>query len=267
MAEAPSKSPSPHVYVAYSHADQKFFEQLQEHITAHRRAGLFDGFDHWKVSAVDRPTGTISESLEKADVMLLLISATFLASPYTFGAELARALEMHESGQIALLPVVVRPCDWDIAPFGGLRALPEGGGAVVSWNHAEEAWASVARSLRTLLAHLAAAQSRPDSDARWAGGTSPGARVPRPARPEKTRPTGLSRQQLWVFDFLDAWDGWPFSVERIVHWGARQPGHEILTSLSEHEIRSALDALVKAGAAESWLAPRSRARVYRAAGR
>jgi len=67
----------------------------------------------------------IDEHLQSADVILLLVSPSLLASDYCYGIEIRRALERHEAGEARLIPVILRPVDWQRAPFGKLQALPK----------------------------------------------------------------------------------------------------------------------------------------------
>jgi hypothetical protein len=54
----------------------------------------------------------------------LLISADFLASDYCYGIELQRALEGHQRGKARVIPIILRPCDWQTSPFAPLQCLP-----------------------------------------------------------------------------------------------------------------------------------------------
>jgi serine/threonine protein kinase len=64
-----------------------------------------------------------------------------------------RAVEMQRSGKAQVIPVILRACDWDLPPIGGLAALPRGGKAVTSWANQDEAWIDVVRGIREALAH------------------------------------------------------------------------------------------------------------------
>ncbi len=50
-----------------------------------------------------------------------------------------------------LIPVVIRPCDWQTAPFARFQALPDGAKPVTSWRPRDRAWANVAAGLRNLI--------------------------------------------------------------------------------------------------------------------
>jgi hypothetical protein len=73
------------------------------------------------IAASDIDSG-ISQELERADIILLLVSPDFLASEYCYGTEMTRALQRHVAGEARVIPVVLRPCEWTQAPFGKLLA-------------------------------------------------------------------------------------------------------------------------------------------------
>jgi hypothetical protein len=81
-----------------------------------------------------------------AAIILLLISADFIASDYCWGKELAFALE----GQATVIPVILRACDWDAAPFGELKGLPKDMKPITAWQDRDAAWTDVARGVRAV---------------------------------------------------------------------------------------------------------------------
>src|SRR5262249_1650226 len=84
-------------------------------------------------------------------IILLLVSADFLASDYCWDVEVATALERHARGEATVVPVIIRPVDWRSTPLGRLQGLPRDGRAVTSWPNRDEAWADVIMGLRSLI--------------------------------------------------------------------------------------------------------------------
>jgi hypothetical protein len=66
-------------------------------------------------------------------------------------------MERHEAGEARVIPVIVRPCDWQSAPFGKLQALPEGAKPITLWASRDQAFLSVARGLRRVIESLRSA--------------------------------------------------------------------------------------------------------------
>jgi hypothetical protein len=91
----------------------------------------------------------ILSQLHKADVILLLVSANFLASDYSYSKEVTIALERMRSESTVVIPIILSPVDWTIAPFASMQALPENAKPVSTWDSQDEAWAQVAKGIRT----------------------------------------------------------------------------------------------------------------------
>jgi hypothetical protein len=139
------------VFVSYSHQDEKHRERLETHLSLLLRDGRITLSHDRRIRAGEHWEERISDYLETADVVLLLVSADFLASDYAYEIEVRRALERHGDGAARVVPIVVKPCDWQGAPFGRLQALPRDGRPVTSWDDPEDAWTQVARELRALV--------------------------------------------------------------------------------------------------------------------
>ena len=104
----------------------------------------------------------IDENLERADLILLLVSADFMNSDYCYDIELKRALERHEAKEARVVPIIVRKVAWHSAPFGKLQALPANGRAVDRGGgpaSRDAAWAEVAEGLEKALREIAEARA------------------------------------------------------------------------------------------------------------
>src|SRR5205823_2181853 len=124
MAEA---STPVEIFCSYAHADERWLRRLETHLSLLKRQGLISvWYDRLIVPGVDW-ANTIDTHLETASVILLLVSANFLASDYCYGIEMKRALERQKAGEAQVIPVLVRSADWTGAPFSHLQALPTNG--------------------------------------------------------------------------------------------------------------------------------------------
>ncbi len=136
------------VFFSYSHEDETLRNELAKHLSLMKREGVISNWYDRMITAGDEWKGEIDKNLEKAQVVLLLISASFMASDYCFDIETKRAIERHNEGKARVIPVLIRPCDWKSAPFAKLTALPTNWKAVTSWSNQDEAWTDVALGIR-----------------------------------------------------------------------------------------------------------------------
>ena len=116
-----------------------------------KRSGILTDWHHRRVTAGKEWRGIVDEHLQSADVVLLLVSADFLASDYLCDVEVKRALARHDAGEALVIPVLLRPCDWSSADFARLTALPTDGTPVTSWANQDDAWKNVAVGIRDAL--------------------------------------------------------------------------------------------------------------------
>ncbi|WP_437803258.1 pentapeptide repeat-containing protein [Sorangium sp. So ce693] len=148
------------LFFSYSHEDEGLRNDLEKHLALLERDGLVRGWHDRRIAAGDDWAGQIDRHLEDADVILLLVSADFLASDYCFDREMKRALERHDAGQARVIPVLLRQTDWHGAPFARLQALPADGKPVTSWQNQDEAWTEVAKGIRRAVEALRVAKAR-----------------------------------------------------------------------------------------------------------
>jgi hypothetical protein len=138
----------PSVFYSYSHKDEGLRRQLEAHLSALRRQGEISEWHDRQIVAGSDWARDIDAHLDSADVVLLLLSADFIASDYCWGIEMRRALERHESGEAVVIPVILRPVDWRIEPLSRLQAVPRDGRAVTQYRNRDEAWTEVVTAIR-----------------------------------------------------------------------------------------------------------------------
>lgn len=136
------------IFYSYSHRDEKLRDELEKHLSILRRQGVISGWHDRRIAPGSDWAGEIDEHLESAQVILLLISSDFLASDYCYDKEMMRAMERHDCGEAAVIPVILRDVDWSGAPFGKLQSLPTDVKAITSWSNLDEAFKNVALGIR-----------------------------------------------------------------------------------------------------------------------
>ena len=136
------------LFYSYAHSDERLRNALEKHLAIMKRQGLIEGWHDRKIVAGSEWKDQIDEHLNSAGIILLLVSADFLASNYCYDIEMTRAIERHEAGEAIVIPVILRPCDWKDTPFSKLQALPKDAKPVTTWSNRDEAFLDVARGIR-----------------------------------------------------------------------------------------------------------------------
>lgn len=139
------------VFLSYSHRNEDALERLRVHLAVLQQERQLDIWFDNKILAGTEIDREISDKLESADLILLLVSPDFLASPYCTSNEMKRALERHKSKDARVIPIILEPCDWISTSLRKLKALPKDGRPVSDWKNEDHAFSEVVQELRRSL--------------------------------------------------------------------------------------------------------------------
>lgn len=142
------------VFFSYSHKDEWLRDELETHLKLLQRRGIISTWHDRKLLPGSEWDHEIDAHLERAKIILLLVSADFLASDYCWDKEVKQAVERHESGEATVIPILLRPCDWKGAPFEKIQGLPKDMTPVTASKDRDAAWTAIATSIRAVAEDL-----------------------------------------------------------------------------------------------------------------
>jgi uncharacterized surface protein with fasciclin (FAS1) repeats len=143
------------VFFSYSHKDEKLRDKLAPHLAMLQRQGVIKTWHDRKITAGTEWAKAIDDNLNSAGIILLLISADFLASDYCYDIEMQRAMARHQAGEARVIPIILKPVDWFSAPFGKLQAFPTNARPVTLWANRDQAFTSIAQGIRQAAMEMA----------------------------------------------------------------------------------------------------------------
>src|SRR5438477_1063444 len=134
-------------FCCYAREDKVLLDELKTHLSLLQRQNTIHMWHDSDISPGTEWKQEIHEHLDKAKIVLLLISPDFLASDYCYSTEMLHALKRHQQGDATVIPLLVRPVgsDWkkvssgDIQ-LGQLPALPRNACPITTWRDRDEAW-------------------------------------------------------------------------------------------------------------------------------
>lgn len=218
------------VFFSYSHKDEALSNELANHLEILKLTGVITTWQDIQILPGDLWSEEIQNNLNSAQVILLLVSANFIASKYCYSIEMAKAMERHEAGEARVIPVILEACLWPLAPFGKLQALPKNGTPITSkvWPTQAEAFTNVAMGIKKVADALqqlqvakpvTSAQSAAQQDASKAPSEpdllsdSP---QPTPPQVERKELSDCSPGRLlFVKNVRDPGGGWAYSPKRL----------------------------------------------------
>ena len=135
------------IFISYAHKDEELRQELEKHLAELERQKIVTTWSDEQIRPGEELDNAIQKELERADIILLLVSPDFLASTYCREVETVKALGQRETRGSITIPVILRPCNWQIAPFGRLKALPKDGKPVVQYPSRDDAFLEIAKAL------------------------------------------------------------------------------------------------------------------------
>jgi tetratricopeptide (TPR) repeat protein len=150
-----SAQPTPvEVFLSYAEADEPLCLELEKHLSVLKREGMVSTWHKGQIGVGTDKTEETDRRLSTASIIVLLLSANFVASDYCYSVEMEQAIARHDGKEAYVIPVVLRPMDnWHNTPFGKLQALPRNGEPVTSWLDPDAAFADIAKGIRSVVQH------------------------------------------------------------------------------------------------------------------
>jgi internalin A len=149
-------------FISYAHKDETLRVELDTHLKLLQVTGELDAWHDRGIAPGEKWEGKINENLQRADIVLLLLSPDFIASDYC-RKEMEIALQREAAGEIRIVPIIARPCGWQHLHVQANQALPKDGKPVADaghdQTHRDAAWLDVENGIRRVLQQLA---RRPD---------------------------------------------------------------------------------------------------------
>src|SRR5436190_23248797 len=145
-----SSSTRTNVFISYSHKDAKFLDQLIEHLAYYERNNLIEVWSDKNITPGTQWREEIKQAIEYATVAVLLISPSFLASSFIAENELPPLLHAAEKEGAIILPVIVRPSNFDDTELAKFQAVnsPSMPVAKMKGYQRDEFWAKVVKDIK-----------------------------------------------------------------------------------------------------------------------
>lgn len=135
------------VFVSYADEDAAFKKELSIQL---KLVGMQIPIEVWAkddIIAGQIRADEIKNALEKADVVLLLVSNNFLVADEN-SFEVRTALELYKEGKTTIISIILRPTQFTNLEIGKFLALPKLAKPISTWNDKDEAWLDVSEGLK-----------------------------------------------------------------------------------------------------------------------
>jgi len=145
------------IFFSYAHEDQTLMNEVRRQLVLFDRQKVIRKWHDRLSSAEDGWRGQIDRRLRDARIILLFVSPDFFESDYCFDTEMQEAMRRHTAGQARIIPVILRCCLWQTAPFAQFQAVPKDGDPLRTWSNRDEGSLDAATRIMDVVQELRAA--------------------------------------------------------------------------------------------------------------
>ncbi len=138
------------IFLSYASPDKAFRKKLETHMSILQRNGVRLWFDDYAASD-NRYQSEAGEHLQSAHIILLLLSANFMASDQCL-REMELSLERQKNGGVEVIPVLLRPIGaLEVTPLTEFTPLPSNHRPVSRWINKDEAYVDIVKGVQKVI--------------------------------------------------------------------------------------------------------------------
>jgi hypothetical protein len=141
-------------FISYAHEDKQYLAGLLKHLSTLVRQNLISRWYDGDILPGTEWHAQIMQHVRTDQIILLLISPDFMASDFCYSIEMDEALKRHAAGQVRVIPILLRPTDWQDTPFADLQMLPKDAKPVSTWSDRDSAYINVVKGIRRAIQDL-----------------------------------------------------------------------------------------------------------------
>jgi hypothetical protein len=119
---------SAQIFVSYSHDEYAYKDELIKYFRDLERNGTVEIYTDEQIVPGQEWDNEIRSALQKADIILFMVSKRFIHSRYINEVELQNAIERYNQGKVVLIPVILEQLDneeRDLLPLQKFESLPK----------------------------------------------------------------------------------------------------------------------------------------------
>lgn len=141
------------LFYSYCHMDEIFREQIAKSLAPLRSSARIEEWHDRRIAAGASIHTEIDKHIRHSDIILLLLSPDYLASPECV-AEMRTAMDLRSHNSTCVIPILVRPCGWKDYNIRDLRAVPTDALPIVEWESRDRAYLNIYENKKHLVDNM-----------------------------------------------------------------------------------------------------------------
>jgi internalin A len=143
------------IFFSYAHADKHYRDEFETHFASLKREGLVETWNDAMLPLGSDWDSTITDQLNKADIVLYMLSPSFMASEYIWQKEIQQVI--NNKGIDIFIPIFAIPCDFENTVLGKIQGGSQDEYLNINWiglleePHRHLQYLQIVKKIRTLI--------------------------------------------------------------------------------------------------------------------
>jgi TIR domain len=138
------------VFIIYAKQDMESMHEVRKFLAPLVRGGIISLWDDSQIESGSDWSEAIIRQLRSSDIVLILVSADALDSDFFWDKEFRSTQEKHEKGEVRIIPIILKHCNWEDTPIAKFYVLPRDEQPISRFSDPSEAYLEIALTVREL---------------------------------------------------------------------------------------------------------------------
>lgn len=139
-------------FISYSHEDMDYKIKLLNHLESINKLFKIDFWHDGLIDAGGHIDSEVMAELNSSDIILLLISCSYIKSNFCYNIEMEKAFEREKNGECIIVPIMLKKTSLNEAmPFYNLKTLPTDRKPISSFHPQNDGYVDVTENLTDLI--------------------------------------------------------------------------------------------------------------------
>ena len=139
------------LFICYSHKDESLKNKLVTFLFPLKQIGFIELWEASQLLLGEEITEEILKQINQVDIFLFLVSPDSISSKYINKIELKMAFELKKAKKAIIVPVILRPCNWELLKINKLHVAPVGAKPVTLWENKDQAFHKITLQIEKLV--------------------------------------------------------------------------------------------------------------------
>lgn len=139
-------------FISYSHNDMNYKLSLLTHFESINKLYNIDFWHDGLIDAGGHIDSEVMAELDTSDIIILLISSSYISSNFCYNIEMERAFQREKNGECIIVPVLLKKTSLNESmPFYNLKTFPTDRKPISSFRSRNDGYVDVTEGLTTLI--------------------------------------------------------------------------------------------------------------------